>query len=84
MSAATTTGLRRARPRPRLPIGTTVRLLVLSVGAFAVLVPVMWMLLTSLTLAIDKMGNEFFPASRNVCMCMRKQQNTDPQTHSDS
>ena len=41
------------RVKPRLPVGTVIRLLVLSVGAFTVLAPVMWMLLTSLKSATD-------------------------------
>ena len=36
------------RKRPRLPLGTWVRLVVLSVGCFVVLMPVVWMVLTSL------------------------------------
>jgi multiple sugar transport system permease protein len=36
------------RKRPRLPLGTWVRLVLLSVGCFAVLMPVVWMVLTSL------------------------------------
>lgn len=39
---------RRRNRRRRLPIATTVRLVVLSVGCFAVLMPVVWMVLTSL------------------------------------
>jgi len=41
--------------RRRLPLGTWVRLVVLSVGCFAVLMPVVWMVLTSL-----KSANEVF------------------------
>jgi multiple sugar transport system permease protein len=36
------------RSRPRLPLGTLIRLIVLSIGCFVVLMPVVWMLLTSL------------------------------------
>jgi multiple sugar transport system permease protein len=36
------------RKRPPLPLGTWVRLVVLSVGCFVVLMPVAWMVLTSL------------------------------------
>lgn len=39
--------------RPRLPLSTTIRLLVLSLGAFVVLSPVFFMLLTSLKSASD-------------------------------
>jgi multiple sugar transport system permease protein len=36
------------RSRPRLPLATLIRLIVLSIGCFVVLMPVVWMLLTSL------------------------------------
>jgi len=36
------------RKRPTLPLGTLIRLIVLSLGCFVVLMPVVWMLLTSL------------------------------------
>ncbi|MET1005907.1 MAG: carbohydrate ABC transporter permease [Propionibacteriaceae bacterium] len=38
----------RDRGRPKLPLGTWIRLIVLSVGCFLVLMPVAWMVLTSL------------------------------------
>jgi multiple sugar transport system permease protein len=43
-----TTGGTSQRKRPKLPLGTLVRLIVLSIGCFVVLMPVVWMLLTSL------------------------------------
>jgi multiple sugar transport system permease protein len=41
--------------RTRLPVGTWIRLILLSVGCFAVLMPVVWMVLTSL-----KASNQVF------------------------
>lgn len=43
-----TTTATRVRHKTRLPLGTWVRLIVLSVGCFVVLMPVAWMVLTSL------------------------------------
>src|SRR5664280_593296 len=41
--------------RRRLPIGMTIRLILLSVGAFMILTPVIWMVMTSL-----KQGSDVF------------------------
>lgn len=43
-----TTTATRMRQKTRLPLGTWIRLIVLSVGCFVVLMPVAWMVLTSL------------------------------------
>jgi ABC-type glycerol-3-phosphate transport system permease component len=50
MSATTAT---RPRRRMSLPLGTQIRLILLSVGCFVVLMPLAWMLLTSLKSATE-------------------------------
>ncbi len=43
-----TAGSTADRGRPKLPLGTWIRLVVLTIGCFVVLMPVVWMVLTSL------------------------------------